>query len=306
MAVIVSFGHYVPERILGNAELADRLQCDADWIFQVSGIEERRVAAPGQTVADLASNAAQSLHAQPGLIILSSASSERRFPGPAAQVASRLGFEGIPAIDLPLASAGSLFAIALAAQLAPSYGQVLVIAAERMSEPGLADPADRNVGILFGDGAGACVVENSAVGLEIIDSVLHSDGTYCDDLRLEFSGPVQMNGRSVIMQASRKIPAAIAEVLDRNQVTADSVRTFLLHQANQNLLERVAKSINVPASRFFSNIGRYGNSSSASMLIAASEWNQVNAPAAGETVCFAAFGAGFHWGALLARQTCHS
>lgn len=306
MASIVSFGHYVPEKVLGNEDLAARLGCDAGWIREVSGIEERRVAAVGQTVADLAVAAARGLGAQPGMILVSSASGERRFPGPAAQVARQLGFEGIPAIDLPVASAGSLFAMALGAQLAPVYGQVLVIAAERMSEPALAAPLDRNVGILFGDGAGACLISHDSAGLEIIDSVLHSDGTWCDDLTLGFSGPVQMNGRSVIMQASRKIPAAIEELLARHQVAPEGVRVFLMHQANQNLMDRVARAVHVPSDRFYSNIRCFGNTSSASMLIAASEWNLSNRVQPGETVCFAAFGAGFHWGALLARQTRHS
>ena len=306
MAAIVSFGHYLPDRILGNAELAQLLQCDADWIMHSSGIEERRIARPDETVADLAIAAARGVQSNPGLVIVSSGSAERRFPGPAAQVANALGLSGIPAIDLPLASAGSLFAMALAAQLAPLYGEVLVVAAEKMSGPALAAPLDKKVGILFGDGAGACVISNTAAGLQIVDSVMHSDGSYADDLRLEFNGPVQMNGRSVIMQASRKIPSAIEEILLRNKVAAGSIRVFLLHQANQNLMDRVAKSAGVPAARFYSNIRRFGNTSSASMLIAASEWTEANPLNEGDTLCFAAFGAGYHWGALLARQSRHS
>ncbi len=306
MAAIVAFGRYVPERVLGNAELAEMLQCDADWILSATGIEERRVARADETVVDLAVAAARELATKPGLIIVSSASSERRFPGPAAQVAHRLGFDGIAAIDLPLASCGSLFGMALGAQLAAVYGEVLVIAAEKMSGPGLAAPLDKNVGILFGDGAGACLISGGASGLEVLDSVLHSDGSYAEDLRLEFDGPVQMNGRSVIMQASRKMPAAIEEVLSRNGAGADEVRVFLMHQANQNLMDRVAKAISVPAERIYSNIRRFGNTSSASMLIAAAEWSESNTFDDGDLVCFAAFGAGFHWGALLVRQTRHS
>jgi 3-oxoacyl-[acyl-carrier-protein] synthase-3 len=110
-----------------------------------------------------------------------------------------------------------------------------------------------------------------------------------------------MNGLTVILQASRKLPAAIAEVLARQNVAAQDVAAFLLHQANQNLLTRVAKALGVPAERVFSNVARYGNTSSASMLIAAAEWSQANPPVG--PVVFSAFGAGFHWGALLARST---
>jgi 3-oxoacyl-[acyl-carrier-protein] synthase-3 len=304
MAFIQAFGRYVPERVLGNAELSERLGCDAAWILEASGIEQRRIAEPGETVAMMAERAARvCMHRPVGLVIMSSGTSERRFPGPAAHVAERLGVTGVPAIDLPLASAGSLFGMALAAQLAPAYGAVLVVAAEKMSAVSLQEkPLDRNTAILFGDGAGACLVTSEPGPLEIVDTVLHSDGAYAESLRLELSGPIQMDGRTVIMQASRKIPSAIAEVLSRQGVEAGQVQAFLLHQANRNLIERIAKALGVPAPRFFSNIGKYGNTSSASMLIAASEWWDGAGLNSGEPVCFAAFGAGFHWGALLARK----
>jgi 3-oxoacyl-[acyl-carrier-protein] synthase III len=110
-----------------------------------------------------------------------------------------------------------------------------------------------------------------------------------------------MNCRSVILQASRKIPSAIAELLERNGRPAASVKVFLMHQANQNLMDRVAGALQVDAARFCSNIRRYGNTSSASMLIAAAEWWRDPGPRPGDLICFAAFGAGFHWGALLAE-----
>jgi 3-oxoacyl-[acyl-carrier-protein] synthase-3 len=307
MASILGFGYYVPERVLGNEELAHSLGCDANWILQASGIRERRIAAPEQTAVDLAVAAAKDclakpgIAASPGLVIVSSGSADRRFPGPAAQVAYSLGLAGVPAIDLPLASAGSLFGMALAAQLAPAYGQVLVIAAEKMAAPAMCEPLDKSVAILFGDGAGACLISQSSGAFEIVDSVIRSDGAYASDLRLEFTGPVQMNGRSVIMQASRKVPAAIEEVLRRNGVTANAVRIFLMHQANQNLMDRVAKAAGVPSDRFYSNIARYGNTSSASMLIAAAEWTSRAPAQPGDLLCFTAFGAGYHWGALLAK-----
>ena len=132
-----------------------------------------------------------------------------------------------------------------------------------------------------------------------MDAVLHSDGAFAEDLRLEFEAPLSMNGRSVIMQASRKIPGAISELLQKNSKAAASIEIFLMHQANQNLIDRVARALEVEPQKFYSNIRRYGNTSSASMLIAACEWWGDNTPHAGALVCFAAFGAGFHWGALL-------
>jgi 3-oxoacyl-[acyl-carrier-protein] synthase-3 len=306
MPSIVSFGRYLPERILDNRELARTLGCDLEWILQSSGIEERRIAAPDETIVDLAVRAAQNCLENtppPGLVIVASGSPERRFPGPAAEVAHRLGFAGIPAVDLPIASAGSLFGISLATQLAPFYGPVLVVAAEKMSGPASSVPLDKNVAILFGDGAGACLVTTEPGGLEIVDSALHSDGAYSEELRLAFAGPIEMNGMAVIRHATRKLPDVINEVLRRNHVGPATVSAFLLHQANRNLIDRVARALEAPPARFYSNISRYGNTSSASMLIAASEWRESAQLESGQTVCFAAFGAGFHWGALLARQS---
>ena len=308
MPSILSFGRYLPEQVLDNQTLARTLNCDPAWILQSSGIEERRIAAPGESVADLAVKAAQdclerTASGNVGLIIVASGSAERRFPGPAALVAQKLGFAGIPAIDLPIASAGSLFGIALAAHLAPVYGPVLVAAAEKMAGPASAEPLDRNVAILFGDGAGACLVTPELSGLQIVNSVLHSDGAYSEDLRLGLTGPVEMNGMAVIRNATRKLPEVINELLRANQIDAAAIAAFLMHQANQNLIDRVARALGVPASRFYSNIGRYGNTSSASMLIAAAQWRASVQLQPGDTVCFAAFGAGFHWGALLARQS---
>jgi 3-oxoacyl-[acyl-carrier-protein] synthase III len=307
VAAIKAFGAYLPSRVVSNSELAARLDCEPGWILDVSGIEERRYAGPEESVAGMGAAAARECldHAgitasDLGIILVSSASCERRFPGPASTIAHALGIGGVPAIDLPIASAGGLFGMAMAAPLSAIYGNVLVIASEKMSSIAMREPLERGVAPLFGDGAGACLIVKDGP-VKITDSVLHSDGALADDLRLDFDAPLAMNGRSVILQASRKIPSAIGELLARNGRTAQSVRVFLMHQANQNLMDRVAKALDVQAERFYTNIRRYGNTSSASMLIAAAEWWRNPGPAAGDLICFAAFGAGFHWGALLAQ-----
>jgi 3-oxoacyl-[acyl-carrier-protein] synthase-3 len=202
---------------------------------------------------------------------------------------------------LPIPSAGALIALALACRLASEYRNILVIGAEKMSPVVTRRPVEPGIAVLFGDGAGACLVSADAGPAEILESVMYSDGAFTEDLRLSFDAPLQMNGRAVIMQASRKIPRVIAEVLDRRRITAADVDVFLMHQANQNLIDGVARALNVPSSRFFSNIRRYGNTSAASMLLAAAEWAQCAGFRSGVPVVFTAFGAGFHWGALLAR-----
>jgi 3-oxoacyl-[acyl-carrier-protein] synthase-3 len=294
--------------VVTNADLAGRLGVTPEWIYEVSGIEERRYAEAGETVVSMAEAAGRDCLSRTGtkpeeigLLIVSSGSSERRFPGPASSIAYRLGLKETAAIDLPLASAGSLFGMALASMLASVYRKVLVVAAEKMSAVVEHDPPDRNVDILFGDGAGACLVSEGDGWARITDFLFQSDGAFAEDLKLEFGKPIDMNGRSVIVQASRKIPRAILQVLERNRVLAAEVSVFLMHQANQNLIDRVAKATGVPASKFYSNIERYGNTSSASMLIAASEWWQsTKRLGSGVPICFAAFGAGYHWGAVLA------
>jgi 3-oxoacyl-[acyl-carrier-protein] synthase III len=308
VAAIRGFGAYLPSRVVTNAELAARLNCETGWILDVSGIEERRYAAPKESVVSMGVTAAERCLEQAGvkpsglgMILVSSGSSERRFPGPASTIAHRLGIDGVPAIDLPIASAGSLFGMALAGSLSATHGDILVIASEKMSAIVSREPLERGVAPLFGDGAGACLIGSGDGSVKIIDSALHSDGAFAEDLRLELDASLEMNGRSVILQASRKIPSAITELLKRKDKPASSVKIFLMHQANQNLMDRVARALEVDAARFYSNIRLYGNTSSASMLIAADEWWRDPGPRAGDLICFAAFGAGFHWGALLAH-----
>ncbi|MDP8991293.1 MAG: ketoacyl-ACP synthase III [Acidobacteriota bacterium] len=304
-AFLDAFGMHVPERVVTNEEMAGRIGRTAEWIEGATGIRERRWADAATGVAELAVAAARDCLGRAGveasalgLIIVASGSARPGFPGPAAEVALQLGLESTPALDVPMASAGSLFGMAMAAQMASRFGDVLVIGAEKMSAVIEAGPLDANTAMLFGDGAGAALVSARRGRWEILDAVLHTDGQYRDSLAFDWSGALRMNGLSVILQAARKLPSSIEEVLGRQKMNAADVAIFLLHQANQNLLLRVAKSLGAPAERVYSNVARYGNTSSASMLIAAAEWSRESRTAG--PVVFSAFGAGFHWGALLA------
>src|ERR1035437_8882242 len=233
---IHAFGAHLPERVVTHAELASQLSCTADWIESASGIRERRWAGD-ETVADLATAAARDCMrkagieaSQLGLLIVSSGSAERRFPGPASTVAAALGLNATPVIDLPLASAGSIFGLALASQLAGAYGDVLVVAAEKMSAVIQGGALDRNTAILFGDGAGAALVSSRPGRFEVLDSVLHTDGAYRDDLTLDWGAALRMNGLTVILQAARKLPTVIGEVLKRQNIEAKDVAQFVMHQ----------------------------------------------------------------------------
>lgn len=307
MSYIAAFGAALPSRVATNEELGRRFHVRAEWIREISGIDERRWADEDVSVADLGVLAAEdclakggAVASELGLILAASGTSPRRFPGPASEIAARLGLSETPAIDLPLASAGGLFGMVLASQLAPHYGPVLVVASEIMSR--VAAAADPGSGVLFGDGAGACLIRPDRGLARIRASRLATDGSFAGDLSLDWESGFRMDGRTVILQAARKLPRIIREVLAEVGLGPEAVRAFVLHQANQNLLDRVADALGVTRDRFYTNIARLGNTSSASLLIAADEWQSQGFPLqAGERVCFAAFGAGFQWGALVAE-----
>jgi 3-oxoacyl-[acyl-carrier-protein] synthase-3 len=306
MPYLRAFGHHLPTRIVTNADLAARTGRTSVSIEKASGILERRYAADNETVADLGLAAAQACLADAGLapqeiglILFSSGSSERAFPGPASVLAQKLGLTTTPAIDIPVASAGSLIGIAFAADLAPRYGNILIVAAEIMSRR-IVD-SDPDTSILFGDGAGACLVTNDPGpgSLRIADVSLSTDGNYAEALQLSHGGAIQMKGLDVIVQASRKIPRSIKDLLEKNNLKPADVSLYLMHQANVNLIRKVATALEVPEDRFFRNIDRYGNTSSASLLIAASEWRAANPNPPQTAIVLAVFGAGFNWGSVL-------
>src|SRR3984893_4884674 len=223
MSYLLSFGHHLPTTTISNADLETRTGRTAASIEKTSGILERRYAAESETVADLGLAAANacfknaSLTPQDiGLILFSSGSAERAFPGPASVLAQKLGLTATPAIDIPVASAGSLIALAFAADLAPRYGNVLVVASEIMSRR-ISD-ADPDTAILFGDGAGACIVSPEKGSLRIADTALFTDGNYAEALQLQHGRAIQMEGLDVIVQASRKIPRSIEDLLTHNNL----------------------------------------------------------------------------------------
>ena len=306
MAFLRAFGSWLPPRRVTNRELAPLVDATPEWILEVSGIEERRYAAETDTVAGIGILAAQdclekagATAAELGMILVASGSSDRFCPGPASQVAAGLGLASTPAFDIPVSSAGSLIGLALAAQLAPAAGRVLVVGAEIMSRRIALTPEGKNTAILFGDGAGAALVDAETGFARIADSCLYTDGASAEVL---FVGDHRfyMDGSAVILHASRKMPRAINELLARNRLAASQVEAFLLHQANLNLISRVAAALKTPPERFFTNIARYGNTSSASLLIATDEWNCSRSGALAGPLVFSAFGSGLNWGALLA------
>ena len=193
-------------------------------------------------------------------------------------------------------------------RLAPTLGRVLVLGAEIMSRRVDLTPEGKNTAILFGDGAGACLVDPEQGFARLVDDALFTDGNAAEILHIAGNRLV-MDGGAVILQASRKIPRAITLLLEKHHIAPADVAQVLIHQANLNLIQRVARATAIDPSRFFVNITRYGNTSAASLLIAAAEWadsqptaspsTPSDAPFARGPVVFAAFGTGLNWGALL-------
>jgi 3-oxoacyl-[acyl-carrier-protein] synthase-3 len=310
MAYLRSFGCALPAERVGNEALAARTGRDAAQILAQTGIRERRYARDDVSVVDLGLEAANDCLRRAGitgpdlglgLILFSSGTADRVFPGPASALAARLGLNSTPAIDLPIASAGSLIGIALAADLAERYGNILVVAAEIMSRR--IEDADPDTAILFGDGAGACLISRDSGFARIVDSALYTDGNSADSLYLPTGGTLQMNGLAVIMHASRKLPRAIGDLLGKHGIPAADVGVYLMHQANGNLLRKVAAALKVSEDRVFCNVDSYGNTSSASLLIAATEWWDACAKPIAAPIVLAAFGAGFNWGVVLAEPS---
>ncbi len=309
MISILGFGRYLPEGLITNEMLEAEFGTERGWVLGACGIRERRVASEGQGVGVLAHRAAEDCLRKCGLapsdlgaIVVGTGTPPRQFPGVSADLQRALGAPGIPAFDIHLASAGGLFALGTAVDLCARYGPVLVVGAERMTEVMAREPRAKETAILFGDGAGACVVAPGEGPLEVVDVRLHSDATFGDAIKLEFGGTFEMEGRTVILQANRKLQAAISDIASRNGVALGDVGLFLFHQANLNLLRQVGRALQLPEEKVFVNLDRYGNTSAASLLIAASEAWDLDLIAPGSTVVMAAFGAGLSWGAALLRR----
>jgi 3-oxoacyl-[acyl-carrier-protein] synthase-3 len=306
MSALAGFGHFLPASVLTNEALAAEFQIDPAWIVSMCGIETRRMVAADETVCDLAERASQACLLDAGItadklgaIIACTGTPHRVFPGVSAEVQKRLGAPGIPAFDLHLASVSGLFGVALANKMCEQWGPTLVVGAETMTRALAQGPRIKETAILFGDGSGACLVTPGDSPLAIRDICVSSDATFSEALRMDFGSSLQMDGRTIIMHAVRKLTRAISEMLEKHSLPVDQVGLFIFHQANLRLLERLMKELKIEHGRCFVNIEKYGNTSSASWLVAASEAKAAGLLRPGMKVVIAAFGAGLSWGTAL-------
>lgn len=323
-ASFLGFGGYVPERVMTNDDWAEYVDTSDEWIRTRTGIEERRIAAADESTADLAEAAARVALADAGIegsdldeIIVATDTPEVYTPDTAAFLQTRLGAGPVPAFDLGGSGcAGWIQAIDVArARIALQPKRILVVGVELILR--LISWKERETCVLFGDAAGAVVMGTEGGEADLLDVVTGTDGSKAEILtftsggtRLPFnqaaidSGAYQhlaMDGREVFREAVRRMSAAVTEVLHRVGATLADVGLVIPHQANQRIIDAIAKNLGVESDRVYSNIARYGNTGSATVPFALWEARNAGRIHPGDLVILTAFGAGFHWAAAAVR-----
>jgi 3-oxoacyl-[acyl-carrier-protein] synthase-3 len=318
-SVIAGVGAYLPERVVTNAELSRRVDTSDEWIVARTGIRERRVAAEGEITSDLATKAALAAMRCAGcaapdidLVIVATTTPDLTFPATAARVQAALGVRQGAAFDLQAVCSGFVFALATADNFL-ARGQAkraLVIGAETFSR--LLDWDDRATCVLFGDGAGAVVLEaqthEAANGRGVLSSFIRTDGAMHDLLYVDGGpsqtgtvGKVRMVGNAVFRHAVEHISGAMLEACARAQVNLDQVDWFVPHQANQRILDGVARRLGLAEEKVVTTVALHGNTSAASVPLALETAVADGRIRQGDLVLMEALGGGLTWGAALVR-----
>jgi 3-oxoacyl-[acyl-carrier-protein] synthase-3 len=324
-AHLTGWGMAVPDRVLTNHELEQMVDTNDEWIMARTGIRERRIADKTDTTASLGAKAA--LRALQGtdvkareidLIIVATSSPEHIFPSTASLVQDRIGATEAGAFDLSAACTGFIFALNMAAQAirSGSLDRALVIGSETLSR--LINWEDRGTAILFGDGAGAFLLEGRDWPGGVLSCVMRSDGSGGDLLSVPAGGSympttletlqkklhtIQMDGREVFRFATRVMASATREVVEQAGLALEDIDLIIPHQANKRIIESAARGLKLPLDRFALNIERYGNTSTASIPIAFCEAFEQGRTRAGDRLVLVGFGAGLTWGALTLQLT---
>ena len=318
---ILGWGKALPERVLTNDDLSHMVDTSDGWIKERTGILERRIAGEGETTASLAIKAARRALERAALdpmdldlIIVATMTPEYLFPATACLVQDALGASRAAAFDLSAGCSGFIYGLTLATQgiRAGAYDHVLVIGAETLSR--IVDWQDRRTCVLFGDGAGAALLGASSAPGGVLTTLLGADGSGAELLILPAGGSrhpatpettangmhyLQMDGRKVFRFATRIIPQAIREVLDRAELSLEHLELVIPHQANQRIIEASAQRLGLPVECFFTNLAHYGNTSAASIPIALCEALEAGRVQAGDHLVLVGFGAGLTWGAAV-------
>ena len=306
---LTGLGAQLPKKILDNAELARRLDVTEQWIFSRTGINERRIAGDEETSGTLAASAGRSALERAGVdptdldcVIVATCTPDYLLPSTAALVAATLGATRAAAFDLNAACSGFLYGIAQAYALIESGGarRVLVCGADVLSRS--TDYTDPKSSIIFGDGAGAAVIERIEGETRLGPFRLHADGSRPELLYVPpETGFIRMDGREVYKRAVQEMTASVRAILLDANITADDVDLLVAHQANARILRAVGERLGFPSERLMTNIARVGNTSAASIPLALAEAVETGLLTDGDRVVLTAFGAGFTWGAGVLR-----
>jgi len=325
-ARLVGIGAAAPEKRVPNSDLQKIVDTSDEWISQRTGIRSRHLLEQGQGLADLASIAAKDALEQAGVdpadveIVIMATSSPDDLFGDAACVARSIGATNAVAFDLTAACSGFLFGINTASQFLHNgaYKTAVVIGADALSR--WVDWTDRNTCVLFGDGAGAVVLQQTLEGeaCGVLGYEMHSNGAGRQDLNLGYDGeekdlaslatvtsgsysPIAMNGKEVYKFATTCVPSVLKEALDNAGMTADDIDWLLLHQANIRIMETVAKKLGIPMEKVITNLSEYGNTSAGSIPLALNEAVREGKVKSGDVIACAGFGAGLSWGSAILR-----
>jgi 3-oxoacyl-[acyl-carrier-protein] synthase-3 len=328
-AIITGTGHYLPPRAVPNADLEKLTNTTDEWIRERSGILERRWVEPGTGSSDLAVEAAKSAIERAGLdkndidfIIAATLSPDHYFPGIGVLVQAKLGLSTIGALDVRNQCSGFIYALSVADQYirAGTYKKILLVAAEVQSTSLDFSDQGRDIAVLFGDGAGAVIVEPGSAddGRGILSTHLFCDGRFVSDLWMENPSPKnspvfqlemfhqgkffpRMDGRKVFINAVERMPEAVMTGLRHNGLDLKDISLVIPHQANDRISQMVAKKLQLPDSKIVRNIQRYGNTTAASIPIALDEVVRDGRLKQGDLLVLTAFGSGFTWASAVIR-----
>ena len=320
----MSTGRGIPEHVMTNYDFASiGIETSHEWIFERSGIVERHIAKEGDTTCSMAAAAARKAMDRAGVhpgqldaIVLSTATPDRLLPSTAVDLQAELGASRAAAFDIGAACSGWLYGMTVAEGLIASGAAetILVVGAEKMSS--IVDWKDRATCVLFGDGAGAVILQRSRTGRGILSTFLRSDGQLADLLYRPAGGAtipmsekvleersylVRMAGREVFKHAVRSMSEAADRALDSARLTGADIDLLIPHQANVRIIEATAKHSNISMDKVYVNVDRYGNTSSASIPIAIDECVEKGIIKEGTTALLVAFGAGFTWASMIIR-----
>ena len=314
---IIATGSYIPERIMTNNDLEKIVETSDEWIYQRSGIKERRIAADNQSTSDLAIEAARKALADGGVdvqdidgIIVATTTPDQTFPAVAVKVQQALGVPVGVAFDVQAVCSGFIYALSVADNFIKGgqLKRVLVIGAEKMSA--VLDWTDRTTCVLFGDGAGAVILEaREGEGQGVLSTHLYANGNLRDILYTDGgvsttgqSGHIVMHGREVFKHAVTLMAQAVEAALSHNDIQASDVDWLVPHQANSRIIESTAKKLSMPMEKVVLTVEKHGNTSAASIPLAFDQARREGKIKAGQLVLFEALGGGLTWGSALVRM----